>query len=205
MKPNAVTITTDGDKVQVTTPYNPTFTCRAKQLGGHWNGIGWIFNAKTRASVRETVLDMFGTDRADYPSVTVRIDADKAWQKDPTGGEVALYFAGRKVLDRRQRDAAIRLGDGVAVIAGTLPRRGGTMKYPSLALNTKDGVILELYDVPAGHADLDNDYVEIVTSTTLSREDLKAERSAIAAQLAEVTETLTTRLAEIDAKLADLS
>lgn len=200
MKPNAVTITTSGDKIHITTPYNAMFTERAKHLGGRWNGTAWVFNAGTEPTVREFVLGCFGTDQPDYTSVTVRIDANKAWRQDPTGGESALYFAGRKVLDRRQRDAAIRLDDGVAVISGTLPISGGSMRYPSLALTAKDAVILEIYDVPVRHADLSNDYVEAIRPSTISRESLETERDAVTAQLT----ALTARLAEIDTQLAEI-
>jgi len=78
------------------------------------------------------------------------------------------------------------------------------MRYPSLALVAADGIILEVYDVPKGHADLDDDYVEIITPAMTSREDLRRERDEIAIQLAEITETLTAQLAEIDTKLAQL-
>lgn len=202
MKPNAVTITTHGDKIHVATPYNPTFNQQAKRLGGRWSSDGkvWVFHTQTESRVRETVIRLFGTDRIDYTSVTVRIDANKAWRQDPTGDDTSMYYAGRKILSRAQRDAAIRLGDGVASIAGTLPISGGSMRYPSLALCASDGVILEIYDVPAGHVDLEDDYVEIVepnseTPEQIDVEALLAEKEKLAARLAEIDEILDSFLA----------
>lgn len=203
VKPNAVNINTVGDRTLVTTPYNPAFNSRAKLLGGRWNRESWVFNAETEPKVREAVISIFGTDQKEYQSVTVRIDAHDAWMKDSIGGDSALYFAGRKILGRGQRDAEIRLGEDVALISGTLPRTGGSTRYPSLALERAAGVTLEIYAVPAGHPDLDDEYVKIV-SLPVTRESLTLERDNVQRQLDAITESLTRRIAELDKQLADL-
>lgn len=197
MKPNAVTIdttTTTLKDIPITTivvraPYNQNFVTAAQNLGGRWNGVGWMFNARTTIRVCETLRTIYGTDQADYVSVTARFDAGIWWRHDTTGDESTCYFAGRQILSRRERDSVVKLGNGVVLVEGSFSPSGGSVRYPSLDIDR--GTIVEVYDVPADHADLTAEIVTIVPDTTpIDVDALMAERERIVARLNEINEVL---------------
>lgn len=190
MKPNSVTVGNgQGRTITVESPYNPEFVQTAKDLGGKWTAPHWIFDARTEPRVRAAIREIYGTDTTDYRSVTAQINAYNWWKNSDTSE--ALWFAGRKIAGRQYRDAPVRLGEGVSILTGKFPSSGGSMKYPSLQLDEALDLVLEIYDVPAGHKDLGSDLVTVVDDEILVRDALVAER-----------ETLVARLAEIDALLA---
>jgi hypothetical protein len=192
VKPNGIVVGSgSGRTITVESPYNPEFVRTAKDLGGKWNNPVWVFDARTEPRVREALLKIYGTDTTDYRSVTVQINAYNWWQRCKTE---SLWFAGRKIASRRSRDEAVRLGDGVSIITGRFPSSGGSMKYPSLQLDEALDLVLEIYDVPAGHADLESTLVTVIDDESVAREALIAEREALIA-----------RIAEIDALLAEPS
>lgn len=196
MKPNAVMIETVGTLVTARTPYNPMFISAARDNGGRWDpdaGV-WAFDSRTADRVRTTARTIYGTDTTDYESVTARFDAGAWWRHDPTGDDHNCYFAGRKILWRRGRDCRVELGDGVVLVEGKLAARGGSVRNPSL--NIDHGTIVEVYDVPAGHPDLDHPCVTIVPCVTIAAADEPATVDTQALLIER--ERLTARLAEID-------
>lgn len=154
MKPNAIQITHDDGNLRVKSPYNPSFVKDARALGGRWNPSGgvWIFDSRTEDRVRELLKTTYGTDQAEYRSVTVRLDAGIWWKADAIGGSDNCYFGGRKILARPSRNTRVILGDGVILTDGAFPRSGGSNRYPSIDI--EDGTFVEVYDVPADHPDL---------------------------------------------------
>lgn len=53
---------------------------------------------------------------------------------------------GRNVAHRANRDWRVQLGDGVVVVSGGFPPRGGSSKHPGL--DPLDETVLEVRDVP---------------------------------------------------------
>lgn len=168
MKPNAVQIETTRKGLSVTADYNPKFVSQARALGGKWDSLNsaWMFDTRTEDRVRSVLKTIYGTDQEEYEGVTVRLDAYQWWQEDGTGDNATCYFAGRKIMSRRGRDSRILLGDGVVLTDGALPRSGGSVRYPSLGLDSGGGVFLEVYDVPASHSDLGNRAATIISGDT---------------------------------------
>lgn len=151
-----ITITNDGTTVTARTPYHPDFPKKARAIGGKFRGGAWTFDARDEQRVRDLCREIYGTDGTPVDTVTVRISTSSA------PDESAWWAFGRMIAERRYRDSAVRLGDGVVIVAGGFPQRGGSMKYPRL--DAYEGTILEIRDVPAGHPDLTEyaDEIEIV-------------------------------------------
>ena len=179
---------TVADKLHVSSPYNPVFVKQAKSCGGRWNGDEktWDFDPRDEDRVRDLCKDVYGTDGTPSETVTVRLALDEAdkWER---GREQEFYFCGRQIARRRERDSAAQLADGVVIIAGGYPSRGGSAKHPTLSPN--DGTILEIRDVPAGHADLEMEGVTVV-NTSIDKAALLAERDKLQSRLAEIEEML---------------
>jgi hypothetical protein len=197
VKPNAVVIETIGNSVTVRSPYNVAFVEAARNHGGRWDSAAnaWTFDARTESRVRETVRNIYGPGATEnYESVTARFDACAWWRHDPTGDDSNCYFAGRKILWRRGRDHRVEMGDGVVLAEGTFNTRGGSVRNPSLDID--HGTIVEVYDVPAGHPDLDHPCVTIVAQP--ADEPAPVDTQALLIE----RERLTARLAEINAILS---
>jgi hypothetical protein len=199
MKPSAVTVQTseDGSKILVKAPFNPEFNAKAKNHGGRWDTSqrAWVFDVRVETPVRETLRIVYGTDSETYASATVTIDAKEWWGKDEVGDNASMYFAGRKILARRYRDSPIELCDGVTLIEGSFKQRGGSTRYPSLDLDYD--TIIQVFDVPLGHPDLEADCVkilEIKEIQTIDLQALKSERERLSARLAEIDAILNPEL-----------
>lgn len=200
-----ITITgNDAGKITVRTPYNPTFPARARNMGGKWSGTStaWVFDARDEQRVRDLCIDIFGTDGTATDLATVRIDA-ATWYRigNDQGDEKEMYFAGRKIASRQTRDSSVQLGEGVIVISGKFPGSGGSMKYPGLAVESRDGVVLEVRDVPAGHYDVSREDREAVGVTLISTSKVTDETDVEALRTERAT--LVARIAEIDALLSE--
>jgi hypothetical protein len=201
-EPMDITISRNDGKITVRTPYNPTFPARARNMGGKWSGTStaWVFDARDEQRVRKLCVDIFGTDGTPVALATVQLDA-ALWYRigNHQGDEKEMYFAGRKVASRQTRDSSVQLGEGVIIISGKFPSSGGSMKYPGLAIESKDNLFLEIRDVPAGHHDVSREDRESVGVTIV---DISAtEGEAAAETLRKERATLVARLAEIDALL----
>jgi hypothetical protein len=86
--------------------------------------------------------ELFGDENE--PLVTVQL------RLGPCYGLDELLFGGRVIARRRYRDAAVLLGEGVIILSGGFPSRGGSMKHPRLA--PLDNTILQVRDVPVSLA-----------------------------------------------------
>lgn len=132
-----------GDTVYLAAPYHPSLPERAKALGGRWDSADkvWRFDARDEARVRELARGIYGTDGTDNPQlVTIRVTITER-----EAYEQELWLAGRLVARRPGRDLPVQLGDGVIIVSGAFPRRGGSARYPELG---GQGVVLEVRDVP---------------------------------------------------------
>lgn len=151
-----ITITNDGTTVTARTPYHPDFPKKARAISGKFRGGAWTFDARDEQRVRDLCHEIYGTDGTPVDTITIRIDADNA-PNEPT-----WWAFGRMIAERKYRDSAVRLGNGVVIVDGGFPQRGGSTKRPRL--DAYEGTVLEIRDVPAGHPDLTEyaDEIEIV-------------------------------------------
>jgi hypothetical protein len=133
-----VSITTDNGQINVDSPYHEKFVNFARNLNGNWTGEVWAFDCRDEERVREKLFEVYGTDGSDVATVDVRMTTDKDSDRED------LTAFGRVVLRLRSRDEKPDLGEGVALIEGTL-KGGGSRKYPEW--NAKNAV-LEVRDVP---------------------------------------------------------
>lgn len=190
----AVTITTDGAAVTLDAPYSPDLPKRARELGGKFDygTKTWVFDNRDEDAVRALAREVYGTDGgdADEPTVTIRIDVNKALSGGNDDGE--LLLCGAQIARRWGRDRDVTLGPGVVVMSGRFPGRGGSVKNPRLAAD--DDTVVEVRDVARGTALTMVDQhrgVTLVDDDLTRREALQAER-----------ERLVQRINEIDNELA---
>ena len=179
-----VRITERGGRVVLQSPYNPALPARAKRIGGRYDGNTktWQFDPRDLDRVRELARDVYGTDGTPTETVTVRHTVSES---DALERELWLY--GRLIAQRRGRDEAVRLGDGVIIVEGRFLSWGGSIRNPALG---GAGVVLEIRDVPRA---LVTDETTIVTTGT--GPDQAALRARIAepeAELASLRARLTT-------------
>jgi hypothetical protein len=153
-----VQITTNGTKTCIKAPFNRHFQDEIKKtFRARFDrdlGNVWVVDARDEQRLRELCTEYFGSDGSDgsdgnLPPVTVRIpvpggDDSQRWTASTFSG------AGRILLERRERDADVRLAEGVVVISGGFAGSGGSVRYPQI--NAKSGTVIEVRDLPPGAA-----------------------------------------------------
>lgn len=179
-----VTVEITDNTLRVTTPYSPDFPRAARNLGGNFDGKSgrrgvWEFDVRDEERVRALCRRIYGTDGSAVEMVTVRLDVEEF-----DGRSDAVWFAGRRVLWRPERDAAVRLGPSVVLIEGSFDGSGGSRARPTIS--AKDGTVVEVRDVPAGHEDLKYAGVTVVDEPAVDRADLLAERDRLRERLVEI-------------------
>ncbi len=137
-----VTTSIEDGKFTVQSPYYPDFVEDAKALNGRWSDGRWRFDARLESRVRALCLKHYGDDGSgEVPTVDVELHLDKI---STSGQELALL--GRILCKRRARDEAVRLGEGVAILAGGFSGAGGSARYPQIS--PLPGTVLQVFDVP---------------------------------------------------------
>lgn len=128
-------------RLVVTTPFHPQFARKARLLGGSWEDGNkrWQFDPRDEARVRELCVELFGEDDQDGPRRDVRFDL--GFLED--GDELREF--GRALAWRRGRDASVSLGEGVILLSGGFPSRGGSANHPRVSCSE---ALVEIRDVP---------------------------------------------------------
>jgi hypothetical protein len=138
-----VRIRVEGKEVHVTSPYNVSFINQARSLNGKWDRDQgeWVFDARDEGRVRKLCLWYYGTDGDTAgPLTTLHVSLDGC------GYETDLELGGRVLARRPGRDYRVQLGEGVVLIAGGFPARGGSAKNP--CVDPRPGTVLEVRDFP---------------------------------------------------------
>lgn len=184
-----VTITVDGKKLYVESPYNAEFPTRARALGGKWKDKRWVFPAHVEQQVRELCVAKYGTDGSVAPAmVTVRVTlGEDRWCSD-------LALAGIPVARTFGRDEGVVLSDGVSLLAGSMSS-GGSRKNFRLRWDAGTQVQLEVPETLIERLRKDENVqaLEVVSAENDRRAELRAE-----------AEGLRARLEQIEAELAQL-
>lgn len=167
-----IQITTSGGRLTVKAPFHPAFPKQARNLDGNFDRQTetWVFDPRDEQRVRDLLMQIYGTDgTAGAETVTARVDLHQAIGQRRID---EFWLFGRRIASRRERDAPVRLGEGVVLLSGGFPSSGGSRA--NVDLEPQDGTVVEVRDVPAGHADLDDEEVTVVDDAT---EALRAERA----------------------------
>lgn len=174
-----IKITEEDGKLYVTAPFSRSANAAYKEIGGKFDGDrkAWVFPPRNIELVREKLRTHYGYDDQVTDTVDVRLDLGERTNR----GE--MWFGGRRIAERPGRDLRVRLGRDVVLIEGTFISRGGTMKYPKV--DADKGTIVEIRGVPAGHPDLRDGRITIVTADA-DRAALEAEKAKLQARLAEI-------------------
>ena len=136
-----VTIKKEGENLTVDSPFNKEFVERARELGGKWRNSVWNFNARYESNVRQSCIDIYGTDGSPMPTVTMRVQLD-----DVCDMYDELIVGPIQVLKKWNRDSAPKLGHGCAVISGKLESYGGSRNHPQITF--LPGTVIEILNVP---------------------------------------------------------
>lgn len=183
-----VSVTLADKLVTVISPYLPAWRARALDLGGKFQGGNkWTFDWRDEARVRAALIELYGTDGTLTELVDARVDVNHFTKHHP-GAYQELWLFGRSLASRPGRDSRVKLGDGVVIVSGDFGLRGGSVKNP--ALDPDYETVLEVRDIPAGHADLKREGVTIVARSGPDVEALHAERETLLARLAVINELL---------------
>lgn len=140
----AIQIVRRDTHLEVQSPYYPEWLVQARRLGGRWDPVAatWSFDVRDEAAVRTALREVYGTD-GEGPVELV----DVALTLVPGTYARTVFALGREIAHRPGRDAPVRLGEGVRILRGTFPARGGSAKYPAIGDLSQD-VVLLVRDVP---------------------------------------------------------
>jgi hypothetical protein len=142
-----VSIEKKNGKIHVESQYNKMFVERARKLGGKWENQRWVFDERTEKSVRQSLIEAYGTDGTETATVTVRanIKHNASYYDD-------LTICGRQIARVFGRDSGAKMGVGIAVIEGEITS-GGSRKNPAVCVSA--GTVIEIMDVPLAATQID--------------------------------------------------
>lgn len=201
MSKNHISIERAGDKLLVDSPYCDRFVSRARSLGGRWAGGQWRFDARNEDLVREALIEFYGTDgNPDEELVSARVtypDGCSVWH-----GNVQIL--GRPLARATGRDSGATIGDGVALVAGSINSGGSVKNWRTVA---EPGTVFLVHDLPRAAikrlaAKLAADpeslaHVEVLVPQSATDEStLRQERERLLARVTEIDQLLAGGAAE---------
>jgi len=127
-------------------PFNPTVNAAIKRLGARWDSRvkAWVFDPRVRGEVVEAVRAEFGHHGEPVPLGDA--EAELLAAHGVEFGDASVWFAGRELARRFERDSEVRTAPHVSVLKGRFADRGGSRKTPEL--KPTDGMVLRVRDVP---------------------------------------------------------
>lgn len=189
---NGIKIEVKNGKANIYTPYNPTFVCKIKGIGGaKWDSEEecWIVPEDMIDSAREIMRDAYGfadTDVAETVKVKVTV-------LDDVSAYHAPYELMGKVLSRAYgRDSGAYIGNDVAYISGQ-PCSAGSVKNWGSKVNKGSVIVLtnvskNLYERYL-ESPIENLEVELMEYKK-SRNELLKEKDELLERLKEVEKEL---------------
>jgi hypothetical protein len=121
------TINVNDGKIIITGPYSEDNNKAWRELGGRFAGGNWVLPDNETARAR--IAELFGT-RSD------EVDAYVPCDKIPHSSGQIVQIGGYVLAQRRGRDYRVQMPDDVSLAAGTFRASGGSVKNPSVALDS---------------------------------------------------------------------
>lgn len=167
-------ITVANDTFEVVSPYSVSNNENFKSVGGKYRDSKWVL--PNNPQVEGMLKDMFGLSDT---IVEVHIsDLDSGYQTLKVGGYV--------ICSRRGRDEQVQMMPGTYLVAGTLPRSGGSIKNPSVS-QPRDAV----FSVIVRKDFAEDSGLLIVEEAGKTKAELEAEKAVLLKKLDEIEEQLT--------------
>lgn len=113
-------------KIHVTGPYSETNNDRWRNLGGKFSGGSWVLPDNPTA--RQALAELFG------PKSSL-VDVLVPYDRITLDGKIA-QIGGYVLASRRGRDARVEMPEGVSLAAGKFRSSGGSVKNPSVSLDS---------------------------------------------------------------------
>jgi len=184
-----VQIKENGRKIQVTSPYNPTFVKRAKTLGGRWNSENktWDFHQDDREDVEVVLGEMYGFGDNHTVNVILQIQLD-------ANGVSQIERFGRVLAYRPDRDSPVRFHETCILQAGELPDYGGSRQYPSITdrrwSDRNTVLVFKVKDVPRSLIDESSDEVVEIIEQQSEKDALIEKKQDLLHQIDEIEKKL---------------
>ncbi len=182
-----IKITTTEAVTTLHSPYSPTLPAMAKAIGGKFDGgsKSWVFAKQDEERVRDLARQLYGTDGTQSDLVNVRCTLAEVSSSDlhiDYSRGSTWYFSGRVLVSRAERDAAVRLGPDVILVAGQFASSSGSRANPTVGAVA--GIILEIRNIPRNAVEGKAGFEIIETHVDLDA--LRSERDRLASRIAEI-------------------
>lgn len=180
----------------LTTPYNPVYVQRIKQLGARWDASSkrWRINEQSIYAARKIMREVYGEDDQKHgEKVTVIATFDKTQSALCS----AYCLLGKIIAQAYGRDTGAKVGPDAAFVEGA-PLSGGSVKNWETII--PKGSVVEIYNVPRSFAEQEIERSESENneiSFEIKNASGKIDRAALSAE----RERLLLRIAEIDSLL----
>lgn len=182
----------------LTTPYNPVYVQRIKQLGARWDASSkrWRINEQSVDAARKIMREIYGGDDQ-WQDEKVTVIA--TFSETQSALLNAYYLFGKVIAQAFGRNTGAQVGPEAAFVEGA-PRSGGSVKNWKTII--PEGSIVEIYNVPLQFAKQEIERSKLRDdgiSFEIETESCKIDRAALVAE----RERLLLRIAEIDKMLYD--
>lgn len=181
------------DQAYLTTPYNPTYVQRIKQIGARWDTSSkqWRINAQSIDVARKIMREVYGEDDQQQGE---KVTVIATFREEQSALCSAYYLLGKPIARAYGRDSGAQVGLDAAFTAGA-PRSGGSVKNWRTVIPA--GSVVEIYNVPRSFAEQEierNESENSEISLKIKNASGKIDRVALSAE----RERLLLRIAEID-------
>jgi len=184
------------DQAYLTTPYNPVYVQRIKQIGARWDASSkrWRINAQSVDVARKIMREIYGEDDQEQ-NEKVTVIATFAAERSALCSAYCLL--GKVIARAYGRDSGAQVGPDAAFAAGA-PQSGGSVKNWRTVIPA--GSVVEIYNVPLQFAEQEikrnksqDDKIEFEIkkgSCKIDREALAAERERLLLRISEIDQIL---------------
>ncbi len=116
----------EGEKIHIASPYSEENNAKYRALGGKFAYGVWLL--PDNSTTRQTVAEMFGAKSG-------LVETLVPYDKITTFGKIC-QIGGYVLASRRGRDNRVEMPEGVSLAEGKLRSSGGSVKNPSVALDS---------------------------------------------------------------------